>query len=339
MTRSDLARGLPMIALDVHAHLVPIEQGSLNAIPGVEWASGEGVLVVDGHRVGFKALFDPDALIGWMDENGVETAWVSIPPLAYRQHLSAEEAARWFAYVNDGLDAISSQYPGRLEPLYHLPIEHPDLARDIAAAKALAGQARFAMAAGGKPGLMMSDAACEPLWAVLDSAEAFVFVHPAESCDPRLQPFYLHNLVGNPSETAVAVFHMLLSGVLDRHPRMRVCLAHGGGTTAAVAGRVLRGQATGRPGVEKGLDLKRLLRRLCVDCITHDHEVLRLAERIHGRDNILFGSDWPFPMGVMSVSEQLAGLDKGLLDAMFEANPRRLMQSVQGHEAKAASGR
>lgn len=313
----------PRIALDVHAHLIPVE-APLASVPGVSWDAAAEKLVIDGHPIGIKALFHPEALIAWMDEQGVERAWISAPPPTYRPGLDAAQAEAWTQLLNDGLAAIAAAHPERLAPLYHLPVAHPDLAARIVRERSAGGEARFSMPTG-EPGLMLSDASHAPLWQALDEVSAFVFLHPGEGCDGRLDPFYLHNLLGNPSETAVAAGHLVFAGVLERHPHVTICLAHAGGTVPAVAGRWQRGFATGRPGVDTQVEAPaKALRRFCVDCIAHDDTLLDLAASVFGEERIVFGSDWPFPMGVIKPHEQLAGLSESRRRAIFCDNPTRL---------------
>lgn len=311
------------IALDVHAHLIPVE-APLASVPGVSWDTATEKLVIDGHAIGIKALFHPEALIAWMNEQQVERAWISAPPPTYRSGLDASQAEAWARLLNDGLAAIAAAHPDRLAPLYHLPVAHPELAARIVRERVAAGEARFSMPTG-EPGLMLSDASHAPLWQALDDVSAFVFLHPGEGCDGRLDPFYLHNLLGNPSETAVAAGHLVFAGVLERHPRITICLAHAGGTVPAVAGRWQRGFATGRPGVDTQVEAPaKALRRFCVDCIAHDDTLLDLAASVFGEERIVFGSDWPFPMGVIKPHEQLAGLSESRRRAIFCDNPAKL---------------
>lgn len=311
------------IALDVHAHLIPVG-APLASVPGVSWDAASEKLVIDGHPIGIKALFHPEALIAWMDEQQVERAWISAPPPTYRPGLDAAEAGTWSQLLNDGLAAIAAAHPDRLAPLFHLPVAHPELAARIVRERATATEARFSMPTG-EPGLMLSDASHAPLWQALDDVSAFVFLHPGEGCDGRLDPFYLHNLLGNPSETAVAAGHLVFAGVLERHPRITICLAHAGGTVPAVAGRWQRGFATGRPGVDTKVEAPaKALRRFCVDCIAHDDTLLDLAATVFGEERIVFGSDWPFPMGVIKPHEQLAGLSENRRRAIFCDNPAKL---------------
>jgi aminocarboxymuconate-semialdehyde decarboxylase len=312
------------IELDVHAHLIAAGGAALAGFDGVSWDGASQKLVVDGHAIGLKALFRPAELIAWMDDNGVARAWISAPPPVYRPELVAAEAARWASALNDEFDTIAARYPTRLSPLYHLPVEHPEIAAGIARDKIAAGHRRFAMAAGSARHTL-STPAYAPLWAALNSAAAFLFLHPGEGCDSRLDPYYLHNLLGNPTETAVAASHLVFAAVLQRYPDMKVCLAHAGGTTAALAGRWERGHATARPGLDTSREAPHLaLRRFCVDCIAHDNTALQLAARVFGDDHIVFGSDWPFPMGLPQPHRQLADLDAAVRQRIFCDNPRRL---------------
>lgn len=314
------------IALDVHAHLAPIVPDRLAEQEGAGWDADNQRLILDGHHIGLRPLFRPEALIAWMDDNGVEKAWISIPPLLYRPNLSDAAARTWSTYVNEGLAGIAERFPHRFEPMLHLPVERPELAAEITADWSARGRRRFAMPAGAGPKVMLSDERYEPLWQQLGAASAFLFLHPAEGCDPRLDPFYLHNLLGNPSETAVAATHLVFSGVLARHPGLTICLAHGGGTASVVAGRLERGLMTKRPGIDAATPSPRqMLRHLCVDCIMHDPAALELAATVFGAGNILFGSDWPFPMGLPNPHEQLAGVTAELRRGILSENAARLL--------------
>ena len=49
------------------------------------------------------------------------------------------------------------------------------------------------------------------------------------------------SLSGMPSETAVAICSVLMGGVLERHPKLKVVFAHGGGAYPYIIGRVEHG--------------------------------------------------------------------------------------------------
>ncbi|MFI5031576.1 MAG: amidohydrolase family protein [Reyranellales bacterium] len=317
------------IALDIHTHLAPALTDRLAGIAGVSWNDADATMTIDGYTLAAKSVYRPEALIAWMDEQRVERAWISIPPPLYRLGLDAPPMRSWVLYVNDGLDALAAKFPDRLSPLYHLPVTHAGLAAEIVTTRARSSRPRFAMPAGSQDHkVILSDSAFAPLWSALNAARGFLFLHPCKGCDPRYEPFYLHNLLGSPVETALAAAHLAMSGILERHPDMTVCLAHAGGASAAVAGRLERGQVTGRPGADTGAQKPRLaFGRFCIDCIAHDAGALQAAAAMHGQEHVLFGSDWPFSMGLPDPHKQLADTDSGLRRLIFQDNPRRFLAS------------
>ncbi len=292
----------PAIALDVHTHLVPVDPARLAAFDGVSWLADDGVMVIDGHRIGIKSLFRPADLIAWMDAHRIARALVSPPPPTYRPDLPADQALAWTRYLNHGLRGIAAASGGRLGALLHLPLEHPELLGDLLD-EWNEGWAGVSLPAGGHPAIRYDDARLADLWRRLDDRHAFAFMHPGACGDLRLAEWYLENLVGNPYETAVAASHLVMAGVPGRHPNIRFCLAHAGGAFPMLCGRLERGYDTHRPGVD--LETERPLqaaRRFRADCIAHHPGALRLAREVFGDDHIVFGSDWPFPMGIADPS-------------------------------------
>jgi aminocarboxymuconate-semialdehyde decarboxylase len=317
------------IALDVHAHLAPVYPDDIDSVEGVSWNAGTKTLTVDGHAVGMKPLFDPPALVAWMEQNTIAQAWISIPPPLYRAHLRGDDARHWVRYANRGLQRISDDYPGKLSPLPHLPLQDPEIATDTARDWIARGHRRFGAPSGGHGEQVLSDKAYEPLWRALNQAKAFVFFHPGECADGRLTAFYLSNLLGNPYETAVAIGHLTFGGVFERYPDIRFCFAHGGGVLPMLAGRFERGFDTARPGIDTKAAAPRMtFRNVCVDCIVHDPDALTLAERVFGETQVMFGSDWPFPMGVIEPHRQMAALEPGRRERIFCDNPERLIKET-----------
>lgn len=313
-----------MPGTDIHAHLAPqLDAVVLEQLPGVTPGSG-GRLVLDGHEAGPPKLYDVVALERYLRDAELEDAVVSLPPPFYRQHLPAEESRGWVRAVNDGiLDRIEGHE--RISAFAYLPLEHPDLA--LAEYELIRGQGFVGVtAAAGGASVAASDPALEPLWKALDDDAAVLLLHPGTATDPRLRDFYLTNLLGNPSETAVSVAHLVFGGVLTRFPRLRVVLVHCGGTLPAVVGRWQRGVETNRPGIG---DLpeppQEAVRRLYVDCLAHDRAVVDLAISVFGQDRILLGSDWPFPMGSDNPVGQIKHRGHEFVRRVAVQNPETLL--------------
>jgi aminocarboxymuconate-semialdehyde decarboxylase len=266
-----------MAGTDMHTHLAPGASGKLG---------------------------DPRQLEAHLDRAGLDRAIVSPPPPYFRQDLDTTESAAWSRDLNDGLLNLIMGRP-RLRGLAYLPVSQP--------AVALAEYGRLdhrwtgvAIPAGG-PGPSLADPALDPLWRALDAGSCPVLLHPDTSTDPRLEPYYLSNLLGNPVETGIAVAQLVFGNVLARYPRIRFVLVHCGGVVPAVVGRWTQGVRTARPGtgqVQIAPDVA--VRRLWTDCLAYDPAAVDLAVTTFGADRILLGSDWPFPIGAADPRALLA---------------------------------
>ncbi len=317
------------IRIDVHAHLLPFDRnGTVIGSSGAEW-SASGFLTIDGATLENGRLYGASHLLDWMMQHGVAEAWVSIPPTAYRLQLQEEETAIWCEVVNSALQRLETEHRGKVGALLHIPVQYPSLAAKIVRAAAANGACKFAMANSDPQGrLLLSDDAFTLLWEALEACGAFLFLHPARPCDTRFTKFSLMNLLGGPTETALAAAHLAMSGTLEKYSRITFCLAHGGGTLPAVVGRIQLGQDNDRPGAYLGgQKIRDAVRRFCVDCITHDSGALEQAARTFGEDRILFGSDWPFPMGLLDPAEALAQCPEPLRLRILHKNAEALLSS------------
>ncbi|CAM5451526.1 hypothetical protein SALBM311S_04556 [Streptomyces alboniger] len=214
------AIGFPSLpGIDLHTHLAPR---------------------VDEPPIGPPALYRPDLLEEYLDEADLDEAIVTVPPPFFRQDLDEPDARTWVRSVNDGLLQARHGHD-RLTPLAYLPLEHPELA--LAEYERVRDDATWAGLAGAAGGGSYSLAAPElaPLWGALEDDGRMLLLHPGATPDPRLNPFYLANLLGNPGETALAAAQLVFGDVLALHPGLRFVLVHCGGLLPAVVGRWQRG--------------------------------------------------------------------------------------------------
>ncbi|MGQ4491006.1 amidohydrolase family protein [Streptomyces sp. SAS_281] len=324
--------------VDVHAHvLLPEIEALVAGLPGHGDAraldarrNGPEALAVSGPMVRDRipALTDPAVRLARMDTQGVDVQLVSPSPSHYHYWADADTAEKVYRLANEATATHCAAAPDRLRGLGLVPLQHPGLAvpaLDHALEQGLSGVEISSHA----PGRELSDPAYEPLWARAEETGAVVFLHPFGcTLDERLDRWYLSNTVGQPTENAVALSHLIFSGVLDRHPGLKIVAAHGGGYLPTHIGRsdhAWRARTDASAGCAE--PPSSYLRRLYFDSLVHDPAVLRSLVNAAGADRVLLGSDFPFDMGSEDPLGALraAALSEGDFDAVRGANAAALL--------------
>ncbi|MFC7265566.1 amidohydrolase family protein [Streptomyces lutosisoli] len=304
---------VPIPTIDVHAHLLlPEVEEAVAGHPGLAEArtldarrNGPAALTVNGPMVGARAakLTDAAVRLAAMDAAGVDIQVVSPSPSHYHYWAEPQLAEKVCQLANEGTAAHCAKAPDRLHGLGLIPLQHPDLAvglLDHALGQGLRGVeiSSHALGPDGTREVELSDPRLAPFWSRAEETGALVFLHPFGcTLDERLDQWYLSNTVGQPSENAVALSHLIFSGVLDRHPGLKMIAAHGGGYLPTHIGRSDHAWRV-RPDAH-GCSRKpsSYLRQLYFDSLVHDPHVLRELLRAAGPERVLLGSDFPFDMG------------------------------------------
>ncbi|GGR96344.1 amidohydrolase [Streptomyces humidus] len=298
----------PVPTVDVHAHLLIGEVEALVAgLPGLAEArelearrNGPASLAVSGPmvRAVLPKATDVERRLAAMDAQGVDVQLVSPSPSHYHYWTDEDTAEKVCRLAAEATAAHCAQAPDRLRGLGLAPLQHPRQAvraLDHALEQGLLGVEISSHA----PGRELSDPAYEPFWARAAETGAILFLHPFGcTLDERLDQWYLSNTVGQPTENAVALSHLIFSGVLDRHPELRLIAAHGGGYLPTHIGRSDHAwSARSDAGAGCAHPPSSYLKRLYFDSLVHDPHVLRALTEAAGADRVLLGSDFPFDMG------------------------------------------
>jgi aminocarboxymuconate-semialdehyde decarboxylase len=248
--------------------------------------------------------WDPGARLSDMDTDGVRVQVLSPIPFTFLYDAEPGIAAELAAWQNDAIAKICAELPERFAGLGTVALQ--DTERAVAELHRVVNELGLAGVEIGTQmaGTGLHDPVLDPFFSAAERLGAALFVHPGKPLAPeRTAHNGLEFGLARPVETALAAGSLVHGGVLARHPRLRVCLAHGGGATAMLAGRWQRGwELLDRPEGLADASPRELLHRLWVDTLTYDPAALSLAAVVFGDRHLLLGTDYPF-----TVAERPAG--------------------------------
>ena len=149
-----------------------------------------------------------------------------------------------------------------------------------------------------------------------------------------MDQYKLDELVGRPFDTAMAFARMILSGLFDRFPRLKLVLSHGGGAYPYLAGRfdiMHRRMDRAAQGDVPAKPPSAYATQMAYDSIVHAPKALRFLIDVVGLDNVLLGTDYSFPPADMEPLALLrsAGLSAADIEAIADANPRRVFARLR----------
>jgi aminocarboxymuconate-semialdehyde decarboxylase len=200
--------------------------------------------------------------------------------------------------VNDAMAEAGRAHPDRFVFFATLPMQDPGSAGAEAERAVTELGCRGIYLGTNIRGKELTDPSFLPVFERIDALRVPVFLHPLNVIGAqRLTSYYLHNLLGNPFDTAVAAANMIFSGFLDRFPKLNICLPHAGGALPYLIGRLNRGWKMRQECKAPKKPPSSYLRRFTYDTISHAPESLSYLIDLVGVDHVMMGSDYCFDMG------------------------------------------
>jgi len=305
--------------IDIHAHILIEEAMSLLRREAPEIAprlspidADSAVLDVAGtpYRPFPRGGWDLERRLADMNMTGVDVQVVSVLPQTFLYNQDAALTATFAAIQNDAIAKLVSEHPTRFVGLATLPMQAPDLAAAELRRAVRDLGLRGAMIGSNIEGRNLDDPTLEPVWEMAAQLGAFLLIHPVKVAgSDRLKSYYLVNLIGNPLDTSIAAASLVFSGVLARHPSLRICLSHGGGFIPYQAGRMIHGwQVRPEPKKSLGESPRESLSRFYYDSILHSAPALEFLITSVGTSQVLLGSDYPFDMGMPDCASHVRSL-------------------------------
>jgi len=325
------------LIVDCHCHVIPAEM-TTTAVPP-RWRprlgrteEGRRSVTLAGRviRSIIGEFTDVDTMLGEASAQGIHhlllSPWIMLVPT----DADAAECREVCLVQNAALSALAATRPAQVTVLGAVPLADPVRAAEcLREAMRLPG-VRGAEIPASVRGSYLGEQKFEPFWAAAEESGALIFVHPTTTGFglEALRARYLWNSVGNPLETAVTAAHLITAGVLERHPGLRILLAHGGGGLHALRGRLRRAYAV-RPEAsadsDQGPDAS--LRWLYYDALTHDWALLADLIAFVGAHQVVLGSDRPFDMGSEHPVDEIRalGLPSEEENMVLGGNAQRLL--------------
>jgi aminocarboxymuconate-semialdehyde decarboxylase len=317
--------------IDVHTHILPPDLPDYRARDArflkLEHLDDCRARLLRADGTTFRMLesnaWDPERRIRECETAGVRIQVLSTIPVLFSYAAPAQDALDLSRHLNDHIAGVVRRHPDRFIGLGTIPLQDPD--RALVELDRCMSQLGMA---GVEIGTHVNDWNLEEpaLFPVFERAAALgaaVFVHPWDMMGAdRMPKFWLPWLVGMPAETSRAICSLMLGGVFERLPSLRVLFAHGGGSFPGTVGRIEHGYRV-RPDLcatDTTRSPREQLGRFYVDSLVHDPRALRYVIDLLGVERIALGSDYPFPLGevepgrIFDALTELSDLDRRRLD-------------------------
>lgn len=245
---------------------------------------------IGASNLGNFATWSAAKHVATMDENGLATAMISIPP-----HYDPKLVDRVARPTNEFGATVVRDHPGRFGLMAFLPMPHIDTtlreieyALDTLKADGVAMYTNY----GNK---WLGDASFDPVFEELNRRRAVVFTHPISAdCCKSLMP-----AVGDPTiewqtDTTRAIANLLLSGTTTRYPNVRFVFSHGGGTMPYLVERFNAAASNARFKDYFPQGFAGAAAKLYYDTAWTSNEVAMGALRkVVPLSQIVFGTDYP----------------------------------------------
>jgi len=260
-----------------------------------------------------------------MDRDGIDVSVISLSPSLFLYWADPGETARVHRVVNDAAAALVERGGDRLTALATVPLNDPPAAAaELRRARTELGLvgAEIGTSAGE---VMLDDLILEPFFAAAEELAMPLLLHPYTNMisppGPGLTGFHLANVIGNPMETFVAAARLIVGGVLDRHPGLRIQLVHAGGAFPYQLGRLDHAyEARSETKATAEREPSSYLRNFLFDTIAFDRRALQFLIELAGPGQVLFGTDIPFDMADLSAREIAQWGDPRIADRVLGEN-------------------
>jgi aminocarboxymuconate-semialdehyde decarboxylase len=313
--------------IDVHAHVTP-QRFQAAVADGKDWHG----MTADAGELGNPAnLWNPARRIEEMDKDGVDIQVVSPTDCFYAYERDPAQTAAIAADANEEMAEMVRDHPTRFRGIGTLPMQDVGLAtKEMARSMNELGLSGFMIDDHVNNSTYDEDVFAD-FWAAAEELGAYILVHQFQPTvvAARTEKYFLLNSIGNLVDRALTFGTLVYGGVMDRHPDLKVVLAHAGGYVPFAIDRIDKGwemwpEERGKSEAPPSTYIDKFY----YDTVTFTERNLRFMIDVVGIDRVVFGTDFPAPMQVVDPVRWIETVDC-LTDAEREAilrtNPAKML--------------
>jgi aminocarboxymuconate-semialdehyde decarboxylase len=272
--------------------------------------------------------FPLDKQLEHMDGLGHQVDVVcSIGPFSvFFSDLPGEEGREAATLWNEEMAGAQKKYPGRLWASAAVPLIDTRIAIDVLNDAV----GRLGLMGVNMPGSIGADPRIdaerlEPFYARVEELGIPLFLHPTDAVFADALTGYdgsLHLSLGRVIEVSVAAMRLVLSGMMERHPKLKVVMSHTGGALPYQSGRMDKNT----PKAKLPKPASTYLKRMYTDTVSPHSAGMKFAIEYYGIDNVMYGTDYPCwePAQALKLIDELK-LSPQDKQKLFYDNARRIL--------------
>ena len=231
-----------------------------------------------------------------MEAVKVDMQVLSVCPQAphFEDKTQAVTAARM---INDLYAEVVRKWPRKFKALVALPLPHVDESLkefDRVMAMGAIGVSTTTTVAGRS----IADPAFAPVYEELNRRGTVLYIHPAGAGahTPMIANYSVTWMIGAPIEDTISVTHLIIKGIPQKYPRMKIVNSHLGGALPMVLQRMDNQFVWENPATPEKPSIA--AKRMWFDTVAHAHPpAIRAAVDTLGADRIILGTDFPYENG------------------------------------------
>ena len=283
------------------------------------------IIIRDWKRRILPKHTDVDAKLADMDRAGIRMAALSINDPG--PELFGHDSSSMAVLLNDYIADVVRRHPQRFFGLGTLPFDTPDaMMREFDRATGKLGMKGILLYSN-LDGRFPDEEPYHPLFAEAERRGVPILLHPAHPVTfAQTQAYEMVTMLGLMFDTTIALTRLILAGILDRHPNLKLVCPHVGGALPYLIGRVDHQTMV----LKRGADSihrapSEYLKRVWLDTVTPIGLGIKFAYDFAGPNKLLYSSDHPWvdPQIIIDQVESQR-LPAGDLAKLYQQNARIL---------------